>query len=311
MGKASDLSWLLKWEFTMSSANSRSRYTAASARSEPRGFTLVELLVVVAVIAVLIALLLPALSAARRKARDITCMGQQRQLGAAILIYVGMSDGYLPWNDMRGDTLYEPASTYAPKCNNYAWQDHYTGLGKLYSTGILKSTEILWCSNIDLPTWIGGIDHGGYGIVRFVNRLAGYRSRTCYWYRCGGGGSAGEVVNFPGVRSVKLSTIKYPNDGLVMCAAAGRASGGNTTQFVRPEWVHQYRGFNLLFADGHVDWFSFTLHPDFPDTSVAQNYQPPPRSDNGINVYRFDQPTLTLNRATAVHHGTWKYTTPP
>ena len=109
---------------------------------------------------------------------------------------------------------------------------------------------------------------------------------------------------------MKFSTVKYPNDGLVMCAAAGRATG-NTQHFVRAEWVHQYRGFNLLFADGHVDWFSFTLHPDFPDTSVAQNYQPPPRSDNGINVYRFDQPTLTLNRATMVHHGTWKYTTPP
>lgn len=130
-------------------------------RSRRKGFTLVELLVVIGIIAVLIAILMPALQSARRQANSVKCLSSLRQIGAAFHMYANAYKGYYPC------AVHDAGAAIAGKVNDFPlpagrslrWQDRlipfvagfegqtvdsYTELWTKFPNDTLRNSSVLW-----------------------------------------------------------------------------------------------------------------------------------------------------------------------
>lgn len=98
-------------------------------------FSLIELLIVIAVIAILAALFLPALNKAREKAYDIACISNLKQIGTGYVLYLDDSNGTFPLSYQTGGNWNNNWVSYiAPHLGKKveSWGDW----NKVYSTGI-------------------------------------------------------------------------------------------------------------------------------------------------------------------------------
>ncbi len=80
-----------------------------------RGFTLVELLVVIGIIALLIGILLPSLNRARQAARQTICLTNLRQLGQAYSMYVANSKGHSVVYTLQTTAVMDPDAAMWPE----------------------------------------------------------------------------------------------------------------------------------------------------------------------------------------------------
>ncbi len=83
------------------------------------GFTLIELLVVIAIIAILAALLLPALQAAKEKARQTKCLSNLMQIGRACRLYLNENDSR--WFPAEENIDYEQMKNLKPPQKTRLW----------------------------------------------------------------------------------------------------------------------------------------------------------------------------------------------
>jgi prepilin-type N-terminal cleavage/methylation domain-containing protein/prepilin-type processing-associated H-X9-DG protein len=108
-----------------------------------QGFTLIELLVVIAIIAILAAILFPVFAKAREKARSISCLSNEKQIGLGFMQYIQDYDEKLPaaWDNNR-----QPATNWGIETFAYVKS---LGLFKCPSNSLASQAGLMSCDGFN------------------------------------------------------------------------------------------------------------------------------------------------------------------
>lgn len=235
------------------------RLALVSVSSEVLNFTLVELLVVIALIAILAGMLLPALNAAREKARAISCVSNLKQIGTAEINYTLDYDGQFHGYDVNKVYIPKYNSTKAVSWTVFLWVHGY-----LPEPG--SENSIFYCRT---QTQMKYNDYYDASNVDASNNM--YNNYSCN--SCIMPSFAGSVKSNGEVSPcVKEAMIKSPSskilftDGLqklnstTLTPNTISASFDNTKFAPLCAWARftfpHSKGNNICFADGHVGWLS-------------------------------------------------------
>ncbi|MDD2706843.1 MAG: substrate-binding domain-containing protein [Verrucomicrobiae bacterium] len=211
----------------------RKSLTNAGKAKRSSAFTLVELLIVMALLSVLAAMLLPALRGALEVGRRAKCIGQMRQLGQAVAAYVNDYDGWLPM--VRSDVT-PPGSDASMKwITNQAFLRNL-GIRLVYESGWKSSNmERLVCPSDKSP---------------YVDTYYAYQTSYAFNINLGN-------ATFPYWH--RMEEFAKPGGLCLAFEARGKfyydayMSAPGTTYGDKIPYLHG-NGANVLYLDGHVAW---------------------------------------------------------
>lgn len=216
----------------------------------PRGFTLVELLVTIAIVAVLAALLLPSLSSAKQAGRKAACLSNLRQTGIAVHMYADEYGGRIPYGP-KAPPFTSPASFYpatgTPTSLISIQGGAPVGLGLLLEHHLAAQPKVLFCPGVDQP-----VDADAE-----LAKVGRFQAQGSYYYRHG---SNTQLFDNPASTNLPprlfLDRLGDNRNGHPVRALA------LDTQFlcppdldsfnIKPRTHHRQRIANILFSDGHV-----------------------------------------------------------
>lgn len=222
----------------------RRRTNSASA------FTLVELLIVIAILAILAALLLPSLVSARHKSWKAACLANLRQVGIAITAYAGDNDGLIPYGPKAppftsAGNFYP--STGSPTSLVSLQNGAPVGLGLLLHDHLANQPKALFCPGSDQSV----------DAAAELARVGTNQAQCSYYYRHAG------VTNLfdPPTASPPLEHLALDNLGKNRQGLPIRALAMDTLFLcppdlalfnIKPRTHHRQQFVNILFADGHT-----------------------------------------------------------